>query len=42
MAAYEKHELIPVFFGLPWLALGAKLVFNAFKQNPKPMKAKKH
>ena len=41
MIACEKHELFPVFFGLPWLALGIKLFINAFKRNPGPTKAKK-
>jgi len=42
MGAYEKRELFLALFGLPWLALGAKLCFNAFKRNPKPVRAKKH
>ena len=40
--AYEKDELFLMFFGLPCLALGAKLFLNAFKRNPKPVSAKKH
>jgi len=38
--ASEKHELFPAFFGLLWLALGTKLVLNAFKRSPKPSKTK--
>jgi hypothetical protein len=38
--ASEKHETFPAIFGLLWIALGAKLVINAFKRNPKPTKAK--
>jgi hypothetical protein len=41
LLASEKHEPFLVFFGLLWLALGAKILLNAFKRNPKPMKAKK-
>jgi hypothetical protein len=41
MGAWEKHEPFLMFFGLPWLALGAKLTFNAFKRSHKPTKAKK-
>jgi hypothetical protein len=40
MTASEKHELFPILFGLPWLALGARLFLNAFKRNPKHTKAK--
>jgi hypothetical protein len=42
MIASEKHEFFPVFIGLLLLALGAKLVLNAFKRNPKSTKQKKH
>ncbi|MGD0628661.1 MAG: hypothetical protein ABR987_04880 [Terracidiphilus sp.] len=41
LGAYEKHELPLMFFGILWLALGTKLVLNAFKRSPKPMKPKK-
>ncbi len=42
VVASEKRELFPMFCGLPLLALGARLLFNAFKRNPKLMKATKH
>jgi hypothetical protein len=42
LVAYERQELFLALFGLPWLALGAKLFLNAFKRNPKPVNARKH
>ena len=41
LGAYEKRELFLAFFGLPWIALGAKLFLNAFKRNPKPVNSRK-
>jgi hypothetical protein len=41
LGAYEKQELFLMFFGLPWLALGAKLFLIAFKRNRKPVNARK-
>jgi hypothetical protein len=42
LGAYEKDELFPAFFGLPCLALGAKIFLNAFKRNSKRVTAKEH
>jgi hypothetical protein len=41
LVASEKHEPFLMFFGLLWFALGAKILLNAFKRNPRPTKAKK-
>lgn len=40
--AYERHKLFLALFGLPWLALAARLILNAFRRNPKPGNAEKH
>jgi hypothetical protein len=41
MIASQKDELVPVFVGLLLLALGTKLLLNAFKGNPKSVRGRK-
>lgn len=40
LGGYEKRELFLNLFGLPRLALAARLLMNAFKRNPKPAQTK--
>jgi hypothetical protein len=41
LCAREKHEAFLALFGLPWLAMGTKILLNAFKRNPKRMNLRK-